>query len=296
MYRIRRFLSLVSPLLLTLALGCSQVASTPSTSNSSSSELTAEVVAFPSGGVTLHGYLYKPAGGTSPYPAIIYNHGSEENPTIHEVENLAKLYVAQGFVLFAPHRTGHGLSADAGPSIGDRTASLKAEGLSPSEMLAGVEGLHEEANADVVAAIQWLKTQSFVDPDRLVVSGISYGGIQTVLTAANSVEKGLGIRCAIPFAPGAMSWGPDFGDWLTSWVQKPTVPMFLIQAENDYSIEPSKVMGPIIESKGAPNRYNIYPPFGTTNAEGHGGFATFEAGTEIWGPDVLAFLKDCGVL
>lgn len=296
MYRIRRFLSFVSPLLLTLALGCSQFSSTPSTSDTSSSALTAEVVSFPSGSVTLHGYLYKPTGGSSPYPAIIFNHGSEENPDTREVESLAKLYVSQGLVVFAPHRTGHGLSADAGPSIIDRTESFAAEGHSSAEMLAEVESLHEEANADVVAAIQWIKTQSFVDSSRLVVSGISYGGIQTVITAANSVSKGLGIRCALPFAPGAMSWGPGFGDWLTSWAQKPTVPMFLIQAENDYSIEPSKVMGPIIESKGAPNRYNIYPPFGTTNAEGHGGFACSEEGTEIWGPDVLTFLKDCGVL
>ena len=34
------------------------------------------------------------------------------------------------------------------------------------------------------------------------MSGCSYGGIQTLL----SVEKGLGVRGFIPFAPAAMSW------------------------------------------------------------------------------------------
>jgi dienelactone hydrolase len=53
-----------------------------------------------------------------------------------------------------------------------------------------------------VAAVAWLKEQPSVDPRRIVVSGVSYGGIQTLLTA----EKGLGIRAFVPFAPGAMSF------------------------------------------------------------------------------------------
>jgi carboxymethylenebutenolidase len=34
-----------------------------------------DVVAFPSGKITLHGVLYRPAG-TGPFPAVVYNHGS----------------------------------------------------------------------------------------------------------------------------------------------------------------------------------------------------------------------------
>jgi len=35
----------------------------------------ADIVAFPSGEITLHGVLYKPEG-TGPFPAVVYNHGS----------------------------------------------------------------------------------------------------------------------------------------------------------------------------------------------------------------------------
>lgn len=35
----------------------------------------ANIVAFPSGAITLHGVLYKPEG-TGPFPAVVYNHGS----------------------------------------------------------------------------------------------------------------------------------------------------------------------------------------------------------------------------
>src|SRR5205807_1416741 len=62
--------------------------------------------------------------------------------------------------------------------------------------------LHDVYNEDVVAALAWLKKQPFVDPDRVIVSGVSYGGIQTLVTA----EKGLGVRAFIPFAPAAMSF------------------------------------------------------------------------------------------
>ena len=57
--------------------------------------------------------------------------------------------------------------------------------------------LHDQYNEDVVAAISWLKEQPYVDPQRLIVSGVSYGGIQTLLTA----EKGLGVRAFVSFAP-----------------------------------------------------------------------------------------------
>src|SRR5437879_10139785 len=41
---------------------------------------TAIPVSFPSHGLTLRGWIYKPEGN-GPFPAIIWNHGSEKNPT-----------------------------------------------------------------------------------------------------------------------------------------------------------------------------------------------------------------------
>jgi poly(3-hydroxybutyrate) depolymerase len=38
-----------------------------------------EEVAFPSGALELHGFVHKPEG-SGPFPAILYNHGSEEKP------------------------------------------------------------------------------------------------------------------------------------------------------------------------------------------------------------------------
>ena len=72
-------------------------------------------------------------------------------------------------------------------------------------------------------------------------------------------------------------------------VRNAKAPLFLAQAQNDFSLGPSEVLGPIIRAKGAPNDAKIYPPNGTTHEDGHGGFAV-RGGIPIWSPDVFAFL------
>ena len=44
-----------------------------------------------------------------------------------------------------------------------------------------------------------------------------------------------------------------------------------------------------MRAKGKPYRVQIYPPFGKSNMEGHGGFCML--GTDVWGPAVLDFLR-----
>ena len=46
------------------------------------------------------------------------------------------------------------------------------------------------------------KSQPFVDPARIAISGCSYGGIQTRLIG----ERDLNVKALVPFAPAAMSW------------------------------------------------------------------------------------------
>jgi dienelactone hydrolase len=240
-----------------------------------------ELVSFPSGDLVLRGFLYKPEGA-GPFPAIIWNHGSEKLPG--QQPELARFYTKLGFVFFLPHRHGHGRSP--GDYIQDLIEKYAAIEKDRTLIEKYVVRLHEEYNKDVVAAVEWLKDQPFVDQRRLVMSGCSYGGIQTLLTA----EKGLGLHAFVPFAPAAMSWAnTELRKRLLEATRDAKAPLFLIQAQNDYSLGPSKVLGPVIERKGLPNQARIYPPYGTTPQEGHWDFATKEGGIAIWGSDVLAF-------
>lgn len=269
-----------------------QVAQTESPSNHvQSAEVkafrqTAINVTFPSNGLTLKGWLYKPEGA-GPFPAVIWNHGSEKNPIAHP--ELGLFYASHGYVVFLPVRHGHNPSP--GDYISDVIDQYKAAGHSQKQVQEYSIKQHEVYNEDVVAAVEWLKQRSFVDRARLVVTGVSYGGIQTLLAA----EKGLGLRAAVPFAPGAMSWGnPEIQKREAEAVRYARIPLFLLQAQNDYSIGPSEVLGPIIRNKGGLNNARLYPAFGTSHQEGHGGFACWQEGIAIWGDAVLAFMKAAG--
>ena len=119
------------------------------------------------------------------------------------------------------------------------------------------------------------------------MSGVSFGGIQTMLTA----EKGLGIRAFVPFAPGAMSWAmKPLQDRLEKAAQNAKAPVFLLQAKNDFSTGPSEALGPILSKLGPPSGNKLYPPFGKTPERGHASFACWSLGTSIWGRDVLQFI------
>jgi dienelactone hydrolase len=207
---------------------------------------------------------------------MIYNHGSEPKPAPCGPPDLGAFYRDQGFAFFAFQRHGH--EPSPGPYIVD---------LQKGKTRQEINRLHELYNLDVEAAVAWVKQQKWADPKRIAMTGISYGGIQTILTA----EKGLGIRAFLPFAPAAMSWNPVLAERLKEAVRHARAPVFLIQAANDYSIEPSKVLGAELDQRGAPNHAKLYPAFGTTTQQGHGAFGSRAAGIAIWSPDVLAFLK-----
>lgn len=244
-----------------------------------------ELVSFPADGATLQGWLYMPEG-QGPFPAVIYNHGSDKIPGWFPT--LGKFWTGKGYVFFVPHRRGHGRSP--GDWIVDLQKQIREKETDDAVSRKHAIELHERANLDVEAAVAWLKQQPFVNTNALIMSGISFGGIQTVLAA----EKGLGMKAFVPFAPAAMSWAgnPLLRERLLQAVKNAKAPMFLLQAENDYNLKPSELLGGELKRKGQPNRAKVYPPFGDKDnpRDGHGGFAV--RGSDVWGADVLAFLDE----
>jgi dienelactone hydrolase len=231
----------------------------------------AKLVSFPAPGGTLYGFLYVP-DGKGPFPAVLWNHGSEKLPGWQP--ELAAFYNSHGFVFFMPHRRGQGRSP--GSYVMDEIRG------DPSTAVQ----VHHVANQDVVAAMNWLKAQPEVDASRIVVSGCSFGGIQTLLTA----EKGLGARAFIAFAPAAKSWSNGALDqMLEDAVQHAKAPVFILQAKNDYSVQPTEVLGKIAKAHGG--QAKVYPGFGKTEQDGHWAFATTSAGIAVWGEDVLQFIE-----
>jgi dipeptidyl aminopeptidase/acylaminoacyl peptidase len=154
-------------------------------------------VALSSGDLTLSGILYKPQG-RGPFPALIWNHGSEKAPGAGpEFDSLASIFVPAGYVVFAPIRRGHGYSK--GRYIGDVIDQTEAtKGLEAAHRLV-VHLLETEQLDDQLAGLAYVRQLAFVDPSRLAVAGCSYGGIQTLLGA----EKNVGYKAAISISPAA---------------------------------------------------------------------------------------------
>jgi carboxymethylenebutenolidase len=230
----------------------------------------ARLVSFPGPvGSTLQGYLYIPSGA-GPFPAILWNHGSEPYPGWQPV--LARFYMSHGFVFFVPHRRGQGRSP--GRYIMDEIHESH-----------DVTAPQERASLDVAAALHWLRERPEVDPKKVVISGCSFGGIQTILAAEHFPD----VRAFVAFAPGAMSWSDRrIQEFLERSLRRATGPVLILQAHNDYNLGPSSVLGKIAAARGG--RSMVYPNFGSTPQDGHWKFATSQGGIDIWGNDVLAFI------
>src|SRR5262245_9885504 len=192
----------------------------------------------------LKGFLFLPAvqhGFSGNHPFIVYNHGSEENPgTKCEI---GEYFSSLGYVVFVPHRRGHGKST--GMYLDQFVAS-------PIFCPSGQGGqckmdyLHRQ-EADVEAAIDYVKTlfgrghgifrPKLVDPHRLAIMGHSFGGSTTVFVNA----KHLGQKAAVDIAGGSQSWeGSDAArSEMREAVRHAVAPTFFLEPMNDKSIEPT---------------------------------------------------------
>ncbi len=235
-------------------------------------------VVFPSGNIPLHGDVLVPPG-RGPFPVVVYNHGSEREPDLDGFGEIGEYFRAKGYVAFFPYRRGSGGSP--GTYWEDQVGRTR-----DAERSAATLAALEAENADVMAAVAWIAQQPYADAARVAVAGCSFGGIHTLLAA----ENGQGLYAAVDFAGASMAWSssPLLQERLKQAARHARVPVFLLQAENDFNTTPSLVLSAEMADAGLPRTVKIFPPHGTTAMQGHAGFCTH--GEREWGPDVLAFL------
>jgi len=240
-----------------------------------------EKVAFKSGGLTLTGLLFKP-DGPGPFPAVVWNHGSEKNPGGGpQFGTVAGIFVPRGYVVFAPIRRGHEMSE--GRYILDERDAARGRGEGPQTV---VRLLETEQLDDQLAGLDYVKHLPYVDASRIAVAGCSFGGIQTLLGA----ERGV-YRAAISISPAAQSWqgSPLLRERLLRAVRNINVPVMLLQPAKDDSLEPSRVLGAEFTKLKKPYVGKIYPATGPEEEQKHcfGG----ARGMHVWEDDAFAFLE-----
>ena len=243
-----------------------------------------EKVTLTSDGHSLVGFLYKP-DGEGPFPAVIWNHGSEKNPDAgSQFDSVASIFVPAGYVVFAPVRRGQGESQ--GMYIRDEIRLAGIRGRHTEAALTAVRLLESGQLRDQLAGLAYVKQLPFVDATRIAVAGCSFGGIETLLGA----ESGAGYKAAVSLSPGAQSWAdnPFLQERLVKAVQRSDVPTLLLQPAKDASLEPSRVLGKAAALAGKPLTAKVYPATGPREAQTHcfgGG-----KGKDVWAEDAKAFL------
>lgn len=269
-----------------LALGLLGASWSQAQSNSTgAASVVPDTISYASGELTLRGLLYRPAA-PGHHPAVLFLHGSGDNYDT-QAAAVGALYAAHGYVLFLPFRRGQGLSAGHGEAIVPR---LDREGeangrAARAHLLAQL--LETEQLGDVRAALAYLRNRADVDSNRVAVAGNSFGGILTVFAAAWAP----GLRAAVASAPAAQSWAeaPELRERLRAAAKSARVPVFFLQAANDYDLTPSRDLSAVMDSASRPFKVKFYPPFGATVEDGHS-FGYF--GGVTYGPDVFAFLAE----
>jgi dienelactone hydrolase len=242
-------------------------------------------VTFKSDGLSLVGFVYRP-DGAGPFPTVLWNHGSEKNPGGGpQFDSVAKIFVPAGYAVFATVRRGH--VGSEGVYIVDTLNALRMKRDGSDRPL--MVHLHEtEQLNDQLAGLAYAKTLPFVDKNRLVVAGCSFGGIQTLLAAERASTVGL--KAAFPISPAAQSWAfnPELQERLKATVKRIDIPVMLIMPPRDNNLEPAKVLGAEAARLGKKQfRTKIYPPTMPDSEQVHcfGGAKGFHN----WASDALEF-------
>jgi Dipeptidyl aminopeptidases/acylaminoacyl-peptidases len=255
--------------------------------SSGSAEILEERVTFTNEGLTLEGYVYRPSG-SGPYPAIVWNHGSEADPYSNEqFLAMAEYFVPAGYVFFAPIRRGQ--SGSEGAYIQDTLEQIRST-MSPEEGKNYFVHLMEtEQLNDQLAGLNWLRAQNYVDGNRVAVMGCSYGGIQSLLGAASDASN---YKTAVPISPAAMSWEGNLPlqQSLINAVSGIDIPTFLIHPPKDDSLLPGQTLAQEFQNQDKPYELKIYPATGPEQEQVHcfGG----PQGNHVWAPDAIKYLQD----
>jgi dienelactone hydrolase len=138
-----------------------------------------------------------------------------------------------------------------------------------------------------MAAVNYVHTLPYVDGGRVAVVGCWFGGVDALLAA----ERGKGIAAAVDFGGAVQPWHASviLQDRLKLAARNARVPVFFLQAANDFDTKPTVELGAAMQAAGKPTRVRVLPPFGSSSFEGHS--FCMGGGETQWGPEVLDFLQ-----
>ncbi len=247
------------------------------------------LVPSPDADTAARAILYRPPGD-GPFRLALIAHASTQNVLRRaqmpqsEYRALAAFLVARGFAVLVPERLGHG--ATGGRYLEDQGVCDEADYVSAGRATA-------EA---IVAALNYLRSQSFVRQDGAVILGHSAGGWGALALAG---EKLKGVSAIIAFAAGRGGHANDVPNQVCArhrlvatareFGKGARVPVTWLVAANDSYFSPklSRQLADAFRSGGGSVDFHVLAASGS---EGHW-LAESDAGVKIAAPELDRALK-----
>jgi dienelactone hydrolase len=241
-----------------------------------------QVPAGPQGRAMLETTVFQP-NGPGPFPLIIINHGKEPGrPNLQPRDRfyyMAAAFVKRGYAVMVPMRQGFANSTGRYREYG---CNMTANGYAQAE--------------DIASTLAYARQQKWVDADRIVVAGQSYGGLATI---ALGTQDQPGVRGLINFAGGLRddsdrcAWRSALVTAFAEYGAKTKLPTLWMYGKNDslFGPELASRMHAAFEQAGGRGRLVEFPAF---KRDSHGMLASRD-GEKVWLDDTMRFLAQIGM-
>ena len=249
--------------------------------------------------ISLEMVVFKPDNvGEGPFPTLVFNHGSTgrgDDPksfTITETnEHIVNFFTSRGWLVVFPQRRGRGNS----DGLYDEgfIKSRKRYSIAPKIALLGLE----RALEDVDEIVKYLKAHPLVDNDKMIIGGVSRGGILAIAYAGTRPNSFIG---AINFVGGWIGEfsGSDLYRFFYDYMKKTNTetfkrsarsgkPTIWLYGENDsfYKMKHIKKNFDAFISAGGIGTFHTY----NLGANINGHYLTYRP--DLWQNDISTFLN-----
>lgn len=226
--------------------------------------------------------IFRPPGKGA-FPLLLMNHGKDRGHPAKQRRDrflaMSREFVKRGYAVAVPMRKGFAASAGTYRDFG---CNMTDNGQQQAD--------------DVESALKALVQQPWVDKDRIIVAGQSYGGLATVAFGTRNFP---GVRGLLNFAGGLRIDGSSC-DWKSSLVSafsrygaRTTLPNLWFYGENDsYFDHPlAERLQQAYQTAGGASQLIAYGKF---KNDAHGMVGSRD-GVATWLPETERFLKSIGM-
>ncbi len=226
--------------------------------------------------------IFRPPG-QGPFPLLLMNHGKDRGNSHQQARDrflaMSREFVKRGYAVAIPMRKGF---AGSTGNYSDYGCNMKDNGLQQAD--------------DVEAALNALVKMPWVDRDRILVAGQSYGGLATL---AFGTRKFPGVRGLLNFAGGLRIDGSHC-DWKNSLVTafahygaKTALPSLWFYGQNDSFFDPALAQRLQLAFQAAGGASQLVA-YGAFKNDAHGMIGSRD-GVSVWLPEVERYLKGVGM-